>query len=253
MDRLAGKIAVVTGASAGIGACTAELFAREGAAVVVTARRFDRIKALEEKIVATGGRALAVAGDVTSSADVRNVMAQAVAAFGRIDVLVCNAGIVDKHTATVRVTDELWDEIVATNLTGVFYCCREGLKEMVKTGSGSIVTVSSIGGKYHCGGASYSAAKAGVEALTQNIALQYAGTAIRCNGICPGPTPTELNTPDKLATFDQEFVQICGRHMDLSAGESEVIDQANAILFLASDEARYITGQLLVVDRGVCL
>jgi NAD(P)-dependent dehydrogenase (short-subunit alcohol dehydrogenase family) len=253
MGRLAGKVAVVTGASAGIGECTAELFAREGAAVVLTARRLDRIEALEQKITSAGGRALAVVGDVTSPADVRNVIAQTVATFGRLDVLVCNAGIVDKHTATVRVTDELWHEIITTNLTGVFYCCREGLKEMEKTGSGSIVTVSSIGGRYHCGGAAYSAAKAGVEALTQNIALQYAGTAIRCNAVCPGPTPTELNTPEKLAAFDREFIEICGRHMDLSAGECEVIDQANAILFLASDEARYVTGQLLVVDRGVCL
>jgi NAD(P)-dependent dehydrogenase (short-subunit alcohol dehydrogenase family) len=253
MERLAGKVAVVTGASGGIGESTAELFAREGAAVVLTARRLDRLKELEARITSAGGRALAVAGDVTSSADARDVVARAIAAFGKIDVLVCNAGISDKHRAAIRVTDEFWHEVVATNLTGVFYYCREALKEMVKVGSGSIVNVSSIGGKYSNAGMAYSAAKAGVESLTRNIALQYAGTAIRCNAVCPGPTPTELNTPERLATFDQEFMQICARHTDLTVGESEVIDQANAILFLASDEARYVTGQTLVIDRGMCL
>jgi NAD(P)-dependent dehydrogenase (short-subunit alcohol dehydrogenase family) len=253
MGRLDGKVAVITGASAGIGACTAELFAREGATVVLTARRLDRIEALATKITRAGGRALAVPGDVRVSADVKNVVDQAIAAFGGIDVLVGNAGIVDRHTATIRVTDELWNDVIATNLTGVFYYCREVLRHMVETGSGSIVNVSSIGGRYANGGAAYSAAKAGVEALTRNIALQYAGSGIRCNAVCPGPTPTELNTPEKLATFDHEFMKICARHTDLSVGESEVIDQANAILFLASDESRYITGQMLVVDRGMCL
>jgi NAD(P)-dependent dehydrogenase (short-subunit alcohol dehydrogenase family) len=253
MGRLDGKVAVVTGASAGIGECTAELFAREGAAVVLTARRLERIETLAAKIAQAGGQALAVPGDVRSSTDVKHVVDQGLATFGHIDILVGNAGIVDRHMATIRVTDELWNDVISTNLTGVFYYCREVLPHMVEAGSGSIVNVSSIGGRYANGGAAYSAAKAGVEALTRNIALQYAGTNIRCNAVCPGPTPTELNTPEKLATFDQEFMRICARHTDLTVGESEVIDQANAILFLASDESRYITGQMLVVDRGMCL
>jgi len=253
MHRLEGKVAIITGAGAGIGRCTAELFAREGAAVVLTARGPGRLAALESSICGAGGRALALPGDVRSSTDVRRVLDRAVAAFGRIDILVCNAGISDRHTPTVRVTDALWDEVVATNLTGVFYYCRETLKHMVETGSGSIVNVSSIGGKYANSGAAYSAAKAGVEALTRNIAIQYSGMGIRCNAICPGPTPTEFNTPEKLATFDQEFREICAKHTDMSVGESEVIDQANAILFFASDESRYVTGQVLVIDRGMCL
>jgi NAD(P)-dependent dehydrogenase (short-subunit alcohol dehydrogenase family) len=253
MTRLAGKVAIITGASAGIGECTAERFAREGAAVVVTARREDRITTLAERIAASGGQAVAIPGDVRSVCDVRNVVEQTIAAFGRIDILVSNAGIVDRHMATIRVTDDLWDDVISSDLTSVFYYCREVLPHMVEAGSGAIVNVSSIAGKYANGGAAYSAAKAGVAALTMNIAMQYSGTGIRCNAVLPGPTPTELNTPERLATFDREFREITARHTDMTVGASEPIDQANAILFLASDEARYITGQLLVVDRGMCL
>lgn len=253
MKRLAGKIAVITGASAGIGECTAELFAREGAALVLTARRENRIKALADRIVAAGGQAVMVTGDVRSLTDVKAVIDKAMTTYGRIDILVNNAGIIDRHTPTVRVSDDLWEDVIATNLTGVFYYCREALKHMTETGSGAIVNISSIAGRYCNGGAAYTAAKAGVDALTKNIALQYAGTGIRCNSVLPGPTPTEINTPEKLAAFDEEFRDICGRHMDLSVGEADVTDQANAILFLASDESRYITGESLAVDRGCCL
>jgi NAD(P)-dependent dehydrogenase (short-subunit alcohol dehydrogenase family) len=253
MDKLEGKIAVVTGASSGIGKGTAELFAREGAAVVLTARRVDRLNALAEEIEIAGGKALVVPGDVTKLADVENVIEQTIKTFGKIDILVNNAGISDRHTATIRLTDQFWDQVIATDLTSIFYFCREALKYMVQAEEGVIVNVSSIGGVYGNAGVSYSAAKAGVIGLTKNIAIQYAGTKIRCNAVCPGPTPTELNTPEQLAKFDQEFMAICERHTDHSVGDSEVIDQAYAILFLASDESRYITGQSLVVDRGMCL
>ena len=252
MGRLDGKVAIVTGASSGLGEGTAELFVKEGAAVVLTARREDKLKSLARKIEGAGGRALAVAGDVRNVEDVKNVVAQAIAAFGHIDILVNNGGILDKHMPTIRASDELWADVLATNLTGVFYYCREVLPHMVKEGKGSIVNVGSIGGIYMSAGVSYSAAKAGVNGLTRNIALQYAGTGIRCNSVNPGPTPTEANTPDKLAEFDQEFMGICAQHQ-FWAGESEIIDQANAILFFASDESRYVTGQWLAVDRGMNL
>lgn len=252
VGRLDGKIAIVTGASSGIGEGTAELFAKEGAAVVLTARRTDRLEALAEKIEKAGGRALAVTGDVRKVEDVKNVVVQTMATFGKVDVLVNNAGILDKHMPTIRCPDALWHDVIATDLTGVFYYCREVLPHMVAAGKGSIVNVSSIGGIYMSAGVPYSSAKAGVNGLTRNIALQYSGTGIRCNSVNPGPTPTEANTPEKLATFDQEFMEICAKHQ-FWAGESEVIDQAYAILFFASDESRYITGQWLVVDRGMNL
>jgi NAD(P)-dependent dehydrogenase (short-subunit alcohol dehydrogenase family) len=253
LDRLKGQVAVITGASAGIGKGTAELFVKEGAAVVLTARRVDKLNALAEKIKKAGGKALVVPGDVTKVADVKNVIEQTIKTFGKIDILVNNAGTSDRHIPTIRLTDRFWDQVIRTDLTGVFYFCREALKYMVQAKEGVIVNVSSIGGVYGNSGASYSAAKAGVIGLTKNIAIQYAGTKIRCNAVCPGPTPTELNTPEQLAKFDQEFMAICARHADHSVGDSEVIDQANAILFLANDESRCITGQSLIVDRGMCL
>lgn len=252
MGRLDGKVAIITGASSGIGAGTAELFAQEGATVVLTARREDKLKVLAAGIEKAGGRALVVGGDVREVADVKNVVDQTIATFGRIDVLVNNAGILDRHVPAIRCAEELWNDVIATDLTGVFHYCREVLPHMVKQDNGSIVNVSSIGGIYMSAGVSYSAAKAGVNGLTRNIALQYAGTGIRCNSVNPGPTPTEANTPEKLAGFDKEFQQICAEHQ-FWAGESEVIDQAYAILFFASDESKSITGQWLVVDRGMNL
>jgi NAD(P)-dependent dehydrogenase (short-subunit alcohol dehydrogenase family) len=252
MGRLDSKVAIITGASSGLGEGTAELFVKEGATVVLTARRADRLQALAKKIEDGGGYALAVAGDVRNVEDVKRVVVEAIKAYGRIDILVNNGGILDKHMPAIRTSDELWDDVLATNLTGVFHYCREVLPHMVKEGKGSIVNVASIGGIYMSAGVSYSAAKAGVNGLTRNIALQYAGTGIRCNSVNPGPTPTEANTPDKLAEFDQEFMGICAQHQ-FWAGESEIIDQANAILYFASDESRYVTGQWLVVDRGMNL
>ena len=253
MSRLEGKIAVITGVTAGIGAATAELFAREGSSVVLAARRAEKLAEVAKRIEDGGGTALAVPADVTRVDDCRRLCDEAVARFGRIDVLVNNAGIVDQHTPTVRVTDELWDTVMAVNLTGTFYLCREFLLRLREGQTANIVNVSSIAGVYGNGGAAYSASKYGVIGLTKNIAIQYAGTGVRCNAVCPGPTPTELNTPDKLAQFDAEFTQTCARHTDMTVGESDVSDQAEAILFLASDAARYVTGQVLVVDRGMCL
>jgi NAD(P)-dependent dehydrogenase (short-subunit alcohol dehydrogenase family) len=251
--RLTGKVAVITGATAGIGEATAELFAREGARVVLAARREDKLAQVARHIESAGGDALAVPTDVTRVDDCKQLCEAAVDRFGRMDVLVNNAGIVDQHTPAIRVTDELWDNVVSVNLSGTFYLCREFLLRLQEGQVANIVNVSSIAGVYGNGGAAYSASKYGVIGLTKNIAIQYSGTGVRCNAVCPGPTPTELNLPEKLEHFDREFMEICARHTDMTVGESDVSDQAEAILYLASDAARYVTGQVLVVDRGMCL
>jgi NAD(P)-dependent dehydrogenase (short-subunit alcohol dehydrogenase family) len=253
MSRLDGKIAVITGATAGIGEATAELFAREGATVVLAARRAEKLAEVVARIEAGGGTALAVPTDVTSVEECRRLLDEATAGFGRVDILVNNAGIVDQHTPTARVTDALWDNVLAVNLTAAFYLCRELLQRLDEGVAASIVNVSSIAGVHGNGGAAYSASKYGVIGLTKNIAIQYAGTGVRCNAVCPGPTPTELNAPERMVHFDTEFMDICARHTDMSVGVSDVTDQAEAILFLAGDAARFVTGQVLVVDRGMCL
>nr|WP_319391433.1 SDR family NAD(P)-dependent oxidoreductase [uncultured Cohaesibacter sp.] len=250
MSRLEGKIAIITGASAGIGEATACLFAKEGATVVLAARREKKLNEIKTTIEANGGKALVVKTDVTKLEDCKNLVAKVVEAFGRIDILVNNAGIADMHKSAVATSDTFWDQVVLMNQTSLFWMCREVLPHMEKAEYGSIVNVSSIGGVFGSAGIAYSATKSAVLGMTKNIAIQYAGRGIRCNATAPGPTPTELNTPDKLATFDQEMREITGRHMDVTLPESEVIDQANGILFYASDEARAVTGQCMIIDHG---
>lgn len=251
MDRLKEKVAIITGASEGIGKATAELFAKEGAKVVILARRKEKLELAAEDIRSIGGEVLAVPGDVTKLEDCQNVFEQAIKEYGKVDILVNNAGMADSHIATVRASDEHWRKIVDINQNSVFMFCREALKHMEKTGAGSIVNVSSIAGVYANAGIAYSTSKYAVIGLTRNIALQYAGTGIRCNSVCPGPTETAMlaaamNSDDN----DVEFAEICGRHNDPQVGISQPEDQAYAILYFASDESKCVTGQVVVVDRG---
>ena len=124
---------------------------------------------------------------------------------------------------------------------------------MEPAGCGSIINISSIGGVFGSAGISYSAAKAAVLGMTKNIAIQFAGKGIRCNAVCPGPTPTELNAPDRMKDFTTWFADVCGKHMDLSRPEATAEDQANAILYFASDDSKAVTGQYLIVDNGTTL
>lgn len=252
MGRLQGKIAIVTGASSGIGKTTAEAFAREGATVVLAARREDRLREVKAGIEAKGGAAEYIVADLTERRQCDKIVDSVVAKFGRVDILVNNAGIPDKHMPTTRTSDELWDDVLAIDLTAAFHLCRAALKHMEERRYGSIVNISSIGAR-GLAGAAYSSAKAGLISLTRNIAIQFAGKGIRCNATLPGPTPTELNTPEALATFDPEMPAVTARHFDLSVPESDAEDQALAILFFASDESKAVTGQCLTVDNGATL
>ena len=253
MGRLDGKIALITGAGSGIGEATAKLFAKEGATAVLVARREHTLERVKQEIEAAGGKAAYVVADLATAEGCEKSIDFTVAQFGRIDVLVNNAGIADKHRSTKNTTDEWWDEVVAINQTAVFRMCKGALTHMEKQGKGSIVNVSSIGGYRSLAGIAYSATKKAVIAITENIAIQYAGRGIRCNAICPGPTPTELNQPEKLATFDQEMIRITAHHIALQLPETEPIDQAYAMLFFACDESKGITGQCMVVDNGMTL
>lgn len=251
--RLEGKVAVITGASSGIGYETARIFAKEGASVVLVARRKERLDALAEEIRAAGGNALPVEADVTKQKDCERVMEETIAAYGVIDILVNNAGIADKHIPIDQCSSEWWDTVILTDQTSVFYMSKEALKYMTERDTASVVNVSSIGGVFGSAGISYSAAKSALLGMTKNIAIQYAPKGIRCNAVCPGPTPTELNTPEKMKTFNMVFADQCAQHMNLSLPEADVADQANAILYFASDESRAVTGQILVVDHGCTL
>ncbi len=191
--RLQDKIAIVTGSSSGIGEETAKLFAREGATVVLTARSKDKLAKVEEAILAAGGKCAVIPADITSETDCRRLVEETVKAYGRIDILVNNAGIADKHMPITKCSTEWWDEVILTDQTSVFYLTKAVLEHMKK---GSIVNVSSIGGVFGSAGISYSAAKSALLGMTKNIAIQFAGQGIRCNAVCPGPTPPP-STPRK--------------------------------------------------------
>lgn len=253
MGRLTGKVAIITGASTGIGRATAELFAREGAAVVLAARRPENLKEAEQAIAAVGGKVLALPCDVSVYEDCVKLADAAFAAFGRIDVLVNNAGIADKHRPVTRCDADWWDRIIQVDQSSLFYMTKEVLRYMEPARSGSIINISSIGGTRGTSGVAYSSAKAAVIGLTKNVALQFAPVGIRCNAVAPGPTPTAFNTPEQIATFDGEFAAQCNSHMNMSLPQSTALDQAYAILFFACDESAAVTGQVLTVDHGTTI
>jgi NAD(P)-dependent dehydrogenase (short-subunit alcohol dehydrogenase family) len=253
--RLAGKRALITGGGTGIGRATAELFAREGAAVMVSGRRTTELAETVRRVAAGGGRAGLVAGDVSSAADAERMVLETVTALGGIDLLVNNAGIIVRNASVTSVSLEDWERMLRIDLTGVFLVSRFALLEMLKAGQGgSIVHVSSVAGilgdpKL----APYNAAKGGVNLLTKNMALDYAPHGIRVNAVCPGriwtPMPISRLKPED---DPQEILARWGKNIPLGrVGMPE--DVARAILFLASDEAAWITGTWLVVDGGATI
>lgn len=259
MSRLEGKVAVIPGGSSGIGAAAARKMASEGASVVIMARGERGLESVAATIRETGGKITTMTGDVTVTDDCERLMKLAVDTYGSLDILVNSAGIHDFHRPTLMADNELWDNCVAVNQTGVFYCSRAALRHMEKQGSGVIIMISSIGGVYSNCGASFSASKAAVNGLAKNIAIQYAGTGIRCNALCPGPTlrdPVYDEIPEGIAhdgLFDSQFMEITSRHTDTTIKPGELADQVNIIMFLAGDESKAINGQIIVSDFGACL
>ncbi|MCR5785148.1 MAG: SDR family oxidoreductase [Eubacterium sp.] len=253
MDLLKGKVAVITGAGSGIGKKTAEIFAREGANLVIAARRIEKLEETAKDAEAKGAKVLCISADVSKEEDCVRIFKEAYEKFGKIDILVNNAGMADKHRPIDRCDTDWWKTVCATNQDSIYYMMREALKYMVKEESGAIVNISSIGGVFGSSGISYSASKAAVIGMTKNVAIEFAGKGIRCNAVCPGPTPTDLNTPEQIATFDSEFAALCNSHMDMSVPEASAEDQANAILFFSCDMSKSVNGQVLVVDNGCTL
>ena len=253
MELLKNKVALITGASSGIGLETARLFAREGARVAILARRMNVLEEKAAEIRALGGECLPVAGDVTDPASVNAAVQRVLEAWGRIDILVNNAGDGDQHRTAENVSDEFWAKMIALNQSSVFYFCRAVLPIMKGQKSGAIVNLSAIAGVYGNAGVSYSAAKAAVIAITKNVALDCTGTDIRCNAVCPGPTLVDRMDGREDALYDKDFMTITERHMDMTIPFAQPEDQANVILFLASDLSRAINGQAIVTDNGRCL
>ena len=240
--RLAGKVALVTGASTGIGAATARLFVAEGARVALMARREDRL-AETAATLAPADRVLAMAGDVAKREDVERVVAATVERFGGLDVLVANAGI-HRVTPFAAIEDEAWDELFAINVRGAFLACRAAARRMIEQGrGGAIVVVASTNGFVaEPGMAHYNASKGALIMLTRSMAIDLAPYRIRANAVAPGTILSEITRPMVADGFSFGAIP-AGRIGDTA-------EVAAPILFLASDEASYITGEILVVDGG---
>ena len=243
-ERLQGKVAAITGAGMGLGQAVAKLFASEGARVVVGEINAEKGLETVSLIKELGGEALLVEMDVRLPEDAKRLTRESVEAFGRLDVLVNNVGV-QINKDVVDTSEEEWDFVVDTNLKSMFLCSKYAVAQMRQQGGGNIICVSSLSGLVGNGlQASYNASKHGVIGLVRSMAVDHAEDNIRVNAICPGSMNTPLTDTipeEKLAPY---------RNANLMKRFAEPIEVAQALLFLASDEASFVTGSVLVADGG---
>jgi NAD(P)-dependent dehydrogenase (short-subunit alcohol dehydrogenase family) len=249
--RFANKVALITGAGSGIGAATANIMAREGAAVAVMGRTATTVERTVGQVVELRGRALAIVGDVSREADAARAVAETVGRFGRLDIVVSNAGI-QLHKLDRPIHEQelaAWEETHAINLRGAFLVCRAGIKQMLAQGAGGAVVITGsitamVGSAFH--NPAYTSSKGGLHAFARALAAQYAPHAIRVNVVAPGA----METPP-----DSEEIDLAAREKRLipkipmgRIGRFE--EAANVVAFLASDDASYCAGSVFVVDGG---
>ncbi|MFN7937030.1 MAG: glucose 1-dehydrogenase [Bryobacteraceae bacterium] len=251
MHSFSGKVALITGGTAGIGAAAALRFARDGAKIVIAARRVEQGEALVRKIEAMRTEALFVKADVSQRADIERMVEQTVARFGRLDYAVNNAGIAGPVMTPVADVDEAaWDAVMNVNLKGVWLSMKYEIPVMLRQGSGAIVNIASIYGSKpsELGHAPYCASKHGLIGLSKSAAIDYAGAGIRINCVSPGFTHSEMVDP-AVEAMPEVFAGILQRHsaMKRLANAEEV---AETVAWLCSDAASFVNGEALTVDGG---
>ncbi len=243
---LKGKIAIITGASRGIGESIARSFIAQGATVAFTYRSSEeKAKELEKSLTAGGGQARGFKSDASKMEDAENLIKEVLETYGGIDIVVNNAGITD-DTLLMRMSEDQWDRVMNVNLKSCFNLTKSVLRTMLKARSGSIINISSVVGvQGNAGQANYAASKAGILGFTKSVALELGSRSIRCNAIAPGFIETEMT-----AKLDEATVQGWRDAIPLKRGGSPE-DVANACIFLASDMSTYVTGQTLNVCGGM--
>lgn len=249
MMRLTGKTIIVTGAGSGMGEAMAKLFAQEGARIVAADIRLETVERVVSDIKEAGGEAMAVASDIAKPNAATELVQQALEAYGKLDVLVNNAGIMDGMEGVEDISDERWDHVFAVNTTGTMRLMREAVKHFKEVKGGVILNNISIGGLNGArAGAAYTASKHAVIGLTKNTAFFYAGEGIRCNGIAPGAVETNIGqSMTNLNEFGMGRAML-GMGLNPRAGQPDEI--AKLALFLVSDEASFVNGAIVVADGG---
>ncbi len=251
MSRLQNKVAIITGASAGIGRAAAKLFAAEGAKLVVGARRQNELNKLVAEIEAAGGKAVAVAGDVRSEDYAKALVKEAVDNYGRLDIAFNNAGVFGESGPSTGASEAGWSEAIAVNLTGSFLGAKHQIAEMVKHGGGSVIFTSTFVGYTvgFPGSAAYAASKSGLIGLTQALAAEFGPQGVRVNAILPGAVDTDMFRTVNNTAEAQAFVT--GLHALKRVGKAEEL--ARSVLYLASDDSSFVSGTASLVDGGLSI
>ncbi|MBR2281314.1 MAG: SDR family oxidoreductase [Spirochaetales bacterium] len=248
--KLSGKTCLVTGSSAGMGREIVRLFVKEGANVVAFARRKERLEELAEELKNEAGKVLPYAGDVSRKEDIEGAIDAAVATFGKLDVLVNNAGVMDDMAPMAAVSDEKYEKVFSVNVYGPMAAMRKACQVFLAQGNGgNIINISSVGSKHQAAGAIYGASKAALNAMTKNTAYMYEKENIRCNAILAGGFATEIGT--SMGMPNMEGYGKVKPVIELSkVPAADPVEIAKACLFLASDDSGFISGVELPVDGG---
>jgi NAD(P)-dependent dehydrogenase (short-subunit alcohol dehydrogenase family) len=251
MGRLSGKVAIVTGASAGIGRATALLFAREGAKVVVGARRKSELDELVTQIGKDGGDAVALAGDVREEGYAKALAELAVDRYGRLDIAFNNAGTMGEAGPSTEVSADGWADTLAINLTGSFLGAKHQIAQMLKNGGGSVIFTSTFVGHTFAfpGVAAYAASKSGLIGLTQALAAEFGPKGVRVNAILPGAVDTDMYRSMNNTAESQAFITNLHALKRVATPE----ELARSVLYLASDDSAFVTGTASLVDGGVSI
>jgi NAD(P)-dependent dehydrogenase (short-subunit alcohol dehydrogenase family) len=249
--RLQGKITLITGAGSGMGLAMARRFAAEGASVVAGDWNAARLDAAVAEVTSSGGTIIGAAGNIAEAATAEALVDLAVSTYGRVDVLVNNAGVVDAFEGVGELSDETWRRVLGINLEGPLFTMRCAVPRMVKQGGGSIVNIASTAGLGGgSAGAAYTASKHGLVGLTRNTAWMYAPQGIRCNAICPGGTRTNIGDSMPAGGADAAGLARARTYHALIPAWLEPEEIAALALFLASDESLHINGAIIAADAG---